>query len=174
MSAIPRRQPIRPSGFSPDNLTPEILMGIGEIVAHWSYLEFQLGVLLREALNVSMAAERVLIADMHAQPLCRALKTVTLDDTWIKDGKIRDDLRKLAGDVSDSADSRNDVAHGVFGFIVEQDGKHLARYKRRKGMQRIKPEAERVTAESLKEAAEEVRDLGVRAQDLTVHLLAPE
>lgn len=63
------------------------------------------------------------------------------------------------------------MAHGVFGFVVlAPDAKHLARYMQKKGLQRIKPQAEIVTPESLKQTAEELRDLGVRAQDLTVRL----
>jgi len=173
MTEKERRQPIRRSGFSPDNLTPEILTGIGEVVAHWSYVEFQLGVLIREALNISRATGRVFMADMRIHPLCEAARTVTLDSTWIGDEQIRKDITKLANDIDGTTQVRHDYAHGVFGFLIEEDSNALARYVQkggRGGRNRIEPDFEKVTPEGLKKIADVARDLGVRAQDLTVRV----
>jgi len=165
-----RKQPIRRSGFSPDNLTPEILTGIGDVVACWSYVEFQLAVLIREALNISRATGRVFMADMRIHPLCEAARTVSLDSRWVGDEKLREDITKLANDIDGSAHSRHAYAHGVFGFLIEEESNALARYIQKKPNERIEPRSEVVTPAILKQIADEAHDLGVRAQNLTMRV----
>ena len=165
-----RKQPIRPSGFSPDNLSPEVLQGIGEVVACWSYVEFQLSVLIREALNISRTAGLVLMADMRIHPLCEAARAIANDPKCNGDAQIRADILDLAKAIDGRAQSRHDYAHGVFGFLMQEGANSLSRYITKKPHERIEPRREPVTVKNLKTIADEAYNLGVRAQDLTVRV----
>jgi hypothetical protein len=173
MSEKERSKPIRPSGFSPDNLPPEILRGIGDVIACWSYVEFQLAVLIREAVNISRAMGRVFMADMSIHMLCETAKTITLDATWIPDEKLRADITALANAIDGTTQSRHAYAHGVFGFLIEEESNALARYIQKGGRyerNRIEPDVKKVTPEGLKKIADAAHNLGVRAQNLTTRV----
>lgn len=166
-----RKQPVRESGFSADRMPQEIFAGIGEIIVRWSYIEFQLGVLIREGFNISRATGRALTTGMDIKVLCGVIRTLIAADEWIKDETLRAELAVLVRDVEDKKIDRHDYAHGVFGFTREANGPLVfGRYLLKEKRHRIKPDVVQVTPESLKIIAEEARDLGIRAQDLTVKL----
>jgi hypothetical protein len=104
-----------PPKYAVDDLPPDILAGIGKIIAWWGYLQFQLGAILREATAISENAGYVLTVGPDLSDLCRAIRSVADSDLWIADLALRKDLRKLVGDVLGKAGVRNSYAHGVFG-----------------------------------------------------------
>lgn len=149
----------------------ELLAGIGEIVVRWSYIDFQLGVLLREGFNISRKTANALIVGMEIKVLCGVIRTLTLSDEWIKDKALREDIAALGRAVEKKKINRHNYAHGVFSFAMgPNDQLVFARYLLNDKGHRINPRSEKITWESLKELAEEARDLGIRAQDLTVKL----
>ncbi len=165
-----RKQPIRKSGFSPENLSPEILRGIGDVIACWSYVEFQLRVLIREALNMSRSVGLIVMADLRIHPLCEVAKAATEDPSCNGDAQLRAEILRLAKDIDGKVQSRHDFAHGVFGFSVHEGSNALTRYVTKKPSERVTPTREAVSVDSLKRLADEAYNFGVRAQDLTVRV----
>jgi hypothetical protein len=85
---------------------------------------------------------------------------------------LKADIEKLAAEVQQKKDRRNDFAHGVYGMVEAKDGRPLfVRFRFRDGV-KGKPPYEPVTVELLRELADEAYDFGRRAQDLTVALKA--
>ena len=160
-----------PAKFGIDELPPEILAGIGRIVAWWGYLQFQLGVIIREATKLRKETGRVLTVGPEIGVLCNIIRTITFSDYWIKDDAIRSDLQKLGEDVRKKSDNRNDYAHGVFGYKGDNP-KVFVRHLMRLPSHRIVPDEEPITPESLKKFSDEARALWVRAQEITHKLKA--
>jgi len=107
---------------------------------------------------------------MELNAKCGMLKALTFNERWIKDDKLRTEIRDLADEIREKSDNRQDYAHGVLGFDL--DGPNaFARYLFKKATHRIPPSSESITSESLKAAAEVVRALMDRAVDLTVRLI---
>jgi hypothetical protein len=158
----------RPASYSIDNFPPDIIQGIGEIMARWGYLQLQLGVIVRVALALRKDAGRVVTVGAEVGALCGMIRTLTHSDHWIKDASIRRDLEALAEDVRKQSADRNDYAHGVFGQGAEPGT--FVRHLMRKPQHRIAPEEEPITAESLKKISDEARELWIRAQDITQRL----
>jgi len=146
-----------------DEIPPELYGGIGEIIARWGYLQHQLGVILRVALGLKKDAGLILTVRMEVAQLCEALKTVSKTDRWIKDEAFRTTIRKFAGDVLNAAETRNDYAHGVFGYTDEQP-RQFGRILFKLPEHRVVPGFEPMTPETLKAHATEARALWDRAQ----------
>jgi hypothetical protein len=155
--------------FAIDELTPEILSGIGEIVARWGYLQHQLGVIIRVALGLKKDVGRVLTVGMELGVLCGVLRTLSKTDRWVKDEKTRNDIKKLANDIQEAAEHRNNYAHGVFGY-TEESPTQFVRFLFKQAEHRVTPDIEIITPTSLKVFATEARNLWVRAQELTHRL----
>ena len=169
-----RKPPLRPSGFSPENVPENIKTGIGELITQWSYVAFQIGVIIRVGFGLEREVGFALLFETEIQPLCRSLRTLATSDRWILDKGLCVDLRKLADDVQDKKERRHDFAHGVFGFKNCKDGQtKFVRYRFGDVRQRRKtPAYDVVTPDLLRDLADEAYDLGRRAQDLTVRLKA--
>jgi len=166
-----RKLPVRPSGFAAENVPVEIKTGIGELITQWSYVAFQLGVVVRVGFGLRAEIGFALLSTVDLQPLCGALRTLA-SGPWIPDPALRDEVEKLATDVQKKKDRRNDFAHGVYGMVEAKDGSPLfVRFRFRDGV-KGKPAYERVTVDLLRELADEAYDFGRRAQDLTVALKA--
>ena len=140
------------------------------MVACWSYVEFQLRVVIREALNISMTAGLILMTDLRIHPLCEAARAAAQDPSCCGDEHMRAEIVALANDINGKAQLRHDFAHGVFGFVIKEDSSQLYRFVTKKPSQRVTPQWEPVSLSMLKEMADEAYNLGVRAQDLTVKL----
>lgn len=149
-----------------DEFPQEILAGIGEIVARWGYLQWQLAAIIREITNLPKDSGRVLTIGPELGVLCNIIKTLTHSDHWIKDDAIRADLKKLAKDVREKAEHRNDYAHGIFGLGDKPNT--FVRILVTSSAHRIKPDEEVITPDSLKKLADEAHQLWVRAQDITI------
>lgn len=167
-----RKALIRKSGFSAENVPDEIKTGIGELITQWSYVAFQLGVIIRVGFKIERDAGFALLFGSDLQPLCRALRTLAESKKWIPDAALRQDIKQLAADIQHKKDRRHDFAHGVFGLNEDMSGKAVfVRYRFSDlKQQQNKPASEIVTPEILRVLADEAYDLGRRAQDLTVKL----
>ncbi len=160
-----------PMKYSVDDLTPDILAGIGKIIAWWGYLQLQLGVIIREVTNVRKETGYVLTIGPDLNVLCTMIKTLTHSDHWIKDAGLRNDLAKFGKDVRDKSDHRNDYAHGVFGYQGDNP-RIFVRHLFKSPPHRITPGTEPITPASLGKISDEARDLWLRAQDITHRLKA--
>lgn len=149
-----------------DEIPSELYAGIGEIVARWGYLQFQLGVIVRVSLELTKDVGRVVTARMEVWQLCEALKTVSKTDRWIKDADLRETIRKFAGDVLNAAEIRNEYAHGVFGCTAEEP-RQFGRFLFKEPQHKVTPGFEVMTPETLKARADEARALWDRAQAIT-------
>jgi hypothetical protein len=153
-----------------DQFPQDVLAGIGEIVARWGYLHFQLGVIVREVCKLPSDIGRVLTLGPELGVLCNMISTLTSSDHWIKDAGIRADLKKLGGDVRDASKHRNNYAHGVFG-LGSKPGTYI-RFLVASNEHRISPGEEEITPASLKAIALQADQLWDRAQDITHRLKA--
>jgi hypothetical protein len=152
----------------------DIKLGIGELITQWSYVSFQIGVIIRVGFGLAPDTGFALLSTTDLQPLCRALRTLAGSDKWIPAAALREELKQLADDVQRKKDRRHDFAHGVFGLAKNKDGRAVfVRYRFGDVRERRKSLAsEIVTTDLLRDLADEAYDLGRRAQDLTVHLKA--
>lgn len=168
----PRLKPVRPSGFAAENIPDEIKTAIGELITQWSYVAFQLGVIIRVSLRLDRDVGFALLSGADLQPLCKTLRTIAKSSKWLTDKKLKKDLLKLAEDVQSKKDRRHDFAHGVFGLEADQNGKAiLVRYRLGDHTQRRSTlPYEVVTKDLLLTLADEAYDLGRRAQNLTQRL----
>jgi hypothetical protein len=146
-----------PSEFDIDRLPPEIFSGIGRLIAWWGYLQFELGVIIREVTKLPEDTGRVLIIGAQLGVLCSTARTLTRSDRWIKDGNIRRDLIKLVGDVEKRAEKRNDYAHGVFDY--DKDNNVFVLHLFTRSAHRENPVSQPIDAESLEALSDEARDL---------------
>lgn len=164
-----RKPPVRPSGFSAENVPPEIKTWIGELITQWSYVAFQLGVVARVGFGLNRDVAFALLSTTDLQPLCGALRTLA-SGPWIPDKQLKAEIDQLATDVQKKKDRRNDFAHGVYGMVEDESGRPLfVRFRFRDGIKGKVP-YEPVTVDLLRTLADEAYDFGRRAQDLTVAL----
>lgn len=155
--------------FALDQLDDDILKGIGKIVSRWGYLQYQLGVIIREAMKLKKETGRVLTGGMEVGVLIGVLRTISKTDKYVPNAKMREVLKAFANDVQKASDHRNDYAHGVFGY-TDDIPPRFARYLWKEAQHRINPEWEVITASHLDDLATEARNLWVRAQVITKQL----
>ena len=148
-----------------DEMPQEMLAGIGEIVARWGYLQFQLGVIIREIAGLPKDMGRVLTLGPDLIVLCRMLRVLTANDHWIKDAALRADLADLAEAVKKASSTRNKYAHGVFGY-GEKAGEFVL-YLMQAPTHKVNPATEAIKIATLKAAASDARNLWAKAQELT-------
>jgi len=149
-----------------DEIPPELYAGIGEIIARWGYLQFQLGVIIRVSLGLKKDVGRMLTARMEVWQLCDTLKALAKTDQWIKDQALRASVHKLAGDVLNAAQTRNGYAHGVFGY-ADEEPRRFGRFLLTDPEHRVNPDFDPMTPETLKADANRARALWDRAQEIT-------
>ena len=154
-----------------DDLPPDILAGIGLIIAWWGYLQLQLGVIIREAAKLEVETGFALTIGPDVVDLCKMIQSLAGTDHWIKDPVLRADMEKLRKDVLNKSSHRNEYAHGTFGYSGE-DPKRYVRHLFSTPAQRIQPGEEPMTPESLTLISDEARALWQRAQDITHRLKA--
>ena len=165
----------KPMGrFAASDLPKEILAGIGAIVAQWSYLAFQLTVILRIGFKLSKETQRAILVGTDLGAICGQMRTLAGTDHWIKDKKLRDEIDELAAEVRKKSLTRNEYAHGVFGYLVGKAGgadeEQYVRYLMKGPDQRVTPTPQEISAESLEEHLKVPLKLWQRAQELTQKL----
>ncbi len=160
--------------FSGKNLPTEILAGIGGVIAQWSYLAFQLTVILRLGHGLTKESQRALLVGAEVGVLCGQLRTLASTDHWIKNEALRARIDDLAADVRNASTARNDYAHGIFGYLIgkagQADEEKFIRHVMKKGPDRVRPQVEEVTVESLRKHADKAQALFDRAQAITDQL----
>ena len=73
------------------------------------------------------------------------MKTVAKTDRWVKDEELREVIRKFAGAVMNAAETRNDYAHGVLGYIDEDPPSQFGRFLFKLPEHRVSPGFEPIT-----------------------------
>lgn len=166
-----RPQAIRPSGFSGDEIPVEVQTLIGELVTRWSYIDFQLKVIVREGFNISHAAALTMLHGKDAVSLWPIINTLTETDHWIRNEYLKSEIRDVAEQAKKKSVNRNDYAHGVFGFRHKAPNRGpLCRYLHRESHHKVQPEFVPISVADLKPLTEQARDIGILAQNATVHL----
>lgn len=171
MSSV-RIPPTRASGLAAENVPIDIKTEIGELITQWSYVAFQLGVIVRVGFKLDKEVGFALLSTTNLQPLCGTLRTLAGSRKWVADADLRRKIKLLATDVQANKSRRNDFAHGVFGMVEGEDGNPiLVRYCFKESAQGS-PVLEHITIELLRSLADEAYNFGSRAQDITVELKA--
>jgi hypothetical protein len=162
--------PITPE-YVADTLPPDLLAAIGEIVVRWGRVEWQFSNLLALAFDLPKDTGRALLIGAEINVLCATARTLTLTNRWIKDDGLRTEVAGLSEDIRKKSKSRNNHAHGVFGFDIEEPNS-FARYLFKEPHHRIAPGAEKLHLPELQKLATEAKGLVDRTVDLTVRLKA--
>ena len=154
-----------------DEYPQEMLAAIGLIIGKYSYLQHQLGVIIREIAKMPGDTGRAILVGAEIGVACRMLSTLTDSDRWVKDDNLRNDIRKLA-DEADKATrkERNKFAHGVFG--VNAETRRPVLYLISSTANRREPSEEPITMSELTRSIQKVQGLWDRAQDATQRLKA--
>lgn len=126
-------------------LPDEYYTQIGAIIAKWATLEAQMMFIIWRAMGLENEEGRVLTVGMGTQVLCGILRN--LPRKWVTDEKLKVALSQLVKFVSDSADSRNYLAHGMWTKYPDDPLPYLNFMK--SGEHRILPGAQAVTPEQL-------------------------
>jgi hypothetical protein len=150
-----------------DSMPQELLAGIGEVVARWGYLHYQLNVIVRLALGVKREAALMLTNTGSLESTCRALDSIAGSDSWVGDADVRSRIKKLSEQISRKKRVRHDYAHGVFGFALD-DNRTPSRWviDRKSGLITTEP----LTVQGLKQDALVARDLWTEAQSISQRL----
>ena len=160
--------------FAASDLPKDILAGIGAIVAQWSYLAFQLTVILRIGFKLSKETQRAILVGADLGAIRGQMRTLAGTDHWIKDRNLRNEIDELAAEVRNKSLTRNDYAHGIFGYLVGKAGgpdeEQYVRYLMKGPDQRVTPKPEEITADTLREHLKVPLQLWERAQELTQKL----
>jgi hypothetical protein len=151
------------------DLTPDYYRAIGEISARWNWLEFQLGVLIREGFGLDKKEGRVLTVGMAMKPKCHILRIMALK--WVKDAQLRHDLTKLAKDCQNKIDDRHCHVHGVYAYLNDAPEK-IGLMLIGSGEERYAPSLKEPILPDLQRIAGELRALQMRAQDITRRIKA--
>jgi len=147
-----------------DLMPQDILAEIGKIIAWWGYIQFQLGVIIREIAEIPKDTGRVLTIGPDIIPLCKMLSTFTENDRWVKEKSLRESIRKFANEVQNKADHRNDYAHGIFGY--DDKKRCFVRHLMKTRSNRIQPQIEAIKVEDLKKYSGEARVLWEEAEKI--------
>lgn len=98
-----------------DKMDPALLAAIGEVVARWGYLEFQLRVVIREACKLSKETGLLVTRRAPLAQLCSTLATIGKSPIWVSDAQTRDAISNLARGVESRRSTRNTFAHAIYG-----------------------------------------------------------
>jgi hypothetical protein len=152
-----------------DDLPPEMLQEIGKIIFLWGRIEYQLRRIITIGFDLSNETAGALIYGMTLQVICGAIRTLTENDHWIKDEWLLENIKKLAIDIQSKSAERNNYAHSLIGFHMENPNEFF-RYLQKSPANRINPSAEKITINDLMEISKEARNFLDRAVDLTFRL----
>ena len=158
-----------PAKFNIEKIDPSILAEIGKIIAWWGYLQFQLGVIIREATISPQDVGYLLTIGSDTADLCKMVKNISKTSRWINDSGIRKDLHKLAGGILAASGHRNEYAHGVFGFS-KTGPSNFVRHHLKVVDDKVFLAEEVLTVKTLQIISGEARELWYRAQDITHRL----
>lgn len=153
----------------PLDLPPEYYASIGEIAARWSWMEWQLHVIIRVILKLDKKQGRILSIGMAVKPMANMIRGLSL--RWVPDAKLKNDLQNFIKAVMKFKKTRDELVHGVY-VIPENEPMSICLYRIRSAEERILPPAERIRADQIKAAASHLHDLQTQAVALTRRLKA--
>jgi hypothetical protein len=116
-----------------DNMPPALFAAIGELLARWGYLQFQLGVVIRLALGMTREAQLLLLQRADIDVLCEQMKNIAASDHWISDADLRKRIKDLQSKVKKERTDRNVFAHAVLGYADEDDAFVIYRFSKTGG-----------------------------------------
>ena len=160
---MPKKTPPR---FAADTLPPEYLTVIGEIVVRWGRLQYQLSTLVAVCFDTSVATGRAFTQRMEVSVLCGLLKTVTANSHWLQDAALRSEICLLGKEVNESRDNRNNFAHALFAFELENPNV-FSRYIFKEPEHKFSPVAHEVKIDELQSIATQAQGFVARTADLT-------
>lgn len=164
--------PLRVSDLSGDQVPDAIRTKIGELVNRWSYIEYQLKVIIRVSLGLTRATQNLLLHGRDLRNLCELMRQIAqAGDLWVPDVSLREEMEKLSKAISDGSANRNDYAHGV--FAIPRKGDHAGAFSRllyQKLEHKLKPGWQPTSVTDLEPLIKKAQRLGVRAQNVTVRL----
>ena len=133
-------------GYLVHTLPDEYYTQIGAILAKWASLEYQMMYIIWRAMGLENEEGRVLTVGMGTQVLCGILRN--LPRKWITQPDVQTAVADLVKFVSEHADSRNYLAHGMWTKFPDDPAPYLNFMKT--GEHRILPAAQAVTPEQLR------------------------
>lgn len=147
----------------------EYFRAVGEVAVRWSRLEYQLGVLARVGFKLGKDEQRTLIIGMDMTVLTNVLRAVA--QGWISHTKLARDIAKFADDVAGLRNKRGEFVHGLYGYWLGQPEKWLM-FKLKSPKQRGIINSEAISPAQIAAFATKLRNLQIRAQELTTALKA--
>jgi hypothetical protein len=147
----------------------EYFAAVGEVAVRWSRLEYQLGVLARVGFKLGKDEQRTLIIGMDMNVLTSVLRAVA--QGWISDKNLAKDLRTFADDIAGLRSKRGDFVHGLYGYWAGKPQQWLM-FKLKSPKQRGNINADAISHADIAAFAAKLRELQVRAQELTTALKA--
>jgi hypothetical protein len=146
------------------DLPPHYAAAIGQIAAKWTWLENQLGVLIREGFGLDKKEGRVLVGTTKLNVKVTILRIMALK--WVPEAQFRNELRKFAKDCLDQTDPRNDHVHGLWVHPLGEPD-NIGLQVMESGEQRHSPHFEPVPIANLVKVVDDLKALQSRAQFLT-------
>ena len=147
----------------------EYFAAVGEVAVRWSGLECQLGVLARVGFKLGKDEQRTLISGMDMTVLTNVLRAVS--QGWISDKKVARDIKKFVDDLADLRVKRGEYVPGLYGYWVGKPEQWLM-FKLKSPKQRGNINADPISPAAILAFAAKLRDLQLRAQELTRGLKA--
>ncbi len=148
---------------------PGYFTAVGEVAVRWSRLEYQLGVLARVGFKLGKDEQRTLIIGMDMTVLTSVLRAVA--QGWISDKKVARDIKKFADDLGALRGKRGEFVHGLYGYWVGKPEQWLM-FNLKSPKQRGNINADAISPADILAFAGKLRDLQIRAQELTRALKA--
>jgi len=146
------------------DLPPAHAESVGQIAAKWTWLENQLGVLIREGFSLDKKEGRVLVGTMKLGVKVTILKIMALK--WEQNVKFRDELRKFANDCLKQTDPRNDHVHGIWSHPAGEPN-NIGLLVIDSGEQKYRPDFKPVPLSDLQKIVSDLKELQTRGQNLT-------
>lgn len=142
---------------------------IGEVAVRWSRLEYQAGVLARVGFKLGKDEQRSLIFGMDMKVLRSVLRAVA--QGWISDRELARDIRGFADKAASLRGKRGDFVHGLYGYWSGKPERWF-RFKLKPPEQRGNFNAQPISPTDIAAFAKQLRELQLRAQELTTRLKA--
>lgn len=145
---------------------------IGELVNRWSYIAYQLKVIIRVSLSLTRATQNLLLHGRDLRNLCELTRQIAqAGDLWVPDVSLREEMEKLSKAISDGSANRNDYAHGI--FAIPRKGDQAGAFSRllyQRLEHKLKPGWQPTSIKDIEPLIKKAQRLGVRAQNVTVRL----
>ena len=148
-------------------LPNDYYVALGEIATLWSWLEHQIGVLIRLGFKLNKAEGRILTAGMAVHPKSQILAITA--SKFVEEEALRQSLLAFVKKIQGVANDRNRYVHGL--WVETADArKEIGLFIAKSGEQRIEPDFDPVSIARIQKVVGELRELQQEAQRLTDRL----